>query len=137
MTKKPSAVSRQAPPPVSGGRRQPHPSGPANARGNRHAELQRELQALLQGFSRTVSSSLNLVNGLETFCEGANRVFAADRTSVWLHDRNAREMVLEASSDASYLARGGHVSTDDLLAPAAGALRRERAEIIESLPHRH
>ena len=44
-------------------------------------------------------------------------------------------MVLEASSDASYLARGGHVSTDDLLAPAAGALRRERAEIVESLPH--
>lgn len=134
MTKKPSAVSRQAPPPVSGGRRKPHPSSPAHPRGNCHAELQRELQALLQGFSRTVSSSLNLVNGLETFCEGANRLFAADRTSVWLHDRNAREMVLEASSDASYLARGGHVSTDDLLAPAAGALRRERAEIVESLP---
>ena len=26
------------------------------------------------------------------------------------------------------------MSTDDLLAPAAGALRRERAEIVESLP---
>lgn len=106
-----------------------------HARGNRHAELQRELRALLQGFSRTVSSSLNLTSSLETFCEGANRLFAADRTSVWLHDRHAREMVLEASSDESYRARGGRVSTEDLLAPAAAALRRDRAEIVETLPH--
>lgn len=100
----------------------------------RDAELQRDLRSLLHEFSRTVSSSLKLATGLETFCEGANRLFAADRTSVWLHDRQVREMALEASSDAAYLALGGRVSTEDSLVPAAVALRRERAEIVATLP---
>ena len=101
----------------------------------RDAELQRDLRSLLHEFSRTVNSSLKLATGLETFCEGANRLFAADRTSVWMHDRRAREMVLEASSDAAYLARGGRVSTEDSLAPPAVALRRERAEMASTLPN--
>jgi PAS domain S-box-containing protein len=100
----------------------------------RDAELQRDLRSLLQEFSQTVSSSLKLATGLETFCEGANRLFVADRTSVWLHDRQAREMTLQASSDAAYLALGGRVSTEDSLAPSAIALRRERAEITAALP---
>jgi PAS domain S-box-containing protein len=105
-----------------------------HTRSYRDAELQRDLRSLLHEFSRTVSSSLKLATGLETFCEGANRLFAADRTSVWLHDRQAREVMLEASSDAAYLALGGRVSTEDSLSPAAHALRRERAEIAATLP---
>jgi len=101
----------------------------------RDTELHRELRTILQAFSRTVSSSLTLTAGLETFCEGANHLFAADRTSIWLHDRQAREMVLEASSDAAYLARGGRVSTGDGHVPAAAALRREQAEIASALPN--
>jgi two-component system, NtrC family, sensor kinase len=138
MTKKPSVLSRQAAPPVLGARRKPPDAGRLavhRASPYRDAGLQRELRALLLGFSRTVSSSLTLASGLETFCEGANRLFGADRTSVWLHDRHAREMVLEASSDQSYLARGRRVSTQDLHAPAAVALRRERAEIVATLTH--
>ncbi len=102
-------------------------------RAQRDAELQRDLRSLLHEFSRTVNSSLKLVTGLGTFCEGANRLFAADRTSVWMHDRQAREMVLQGSSDAAYLALGGRVSTEDSLAPAAVALRRERAEVGAAL----
>ena len=92
--------------------------------------LQRDLRMLLQDFSRTVSSSLNLVTGLEGLCSGANRLFAADRSSVWLHDRRACTMVLAASSDVVYLEQARQVSPADPLAPAAVALRRERAEVV-------
>jgi two-component system, NtrC family, sensor kinase len=95
----------------------------------RDADLQRELRRLLHDFSRPVSSSFNLATGLEGLCLGTNRLFAAHRSSVWLHDRRARTMVLAASSDALYLERTRQVSTTDALAPAAVALRRERAEI--------
>ena len=65
-------------------------------------------------------------------CLGANRLFAADRSSVWLHDRRARTLVLAASSDAVYLEQARQVSTADALAPAAIALRRDRAEIASN-----
>ncbi|HEV3216910.1 MAG TPA: ATP-binding protein [Vicinamibacterales bacterium] len=99
-------------------------------RGARDADLQRDLRLLLLEFSRAVSSSFNLATGLETVCLGVNRLFASSRSSVWLHDRRARTMVLSASSDAEYLERARQVSTADALAPAAVALRRERAEIV-------
>ena len=68
------------------------------------SDLQLQLRNLLQEFSRTVSSK-TLSAGLDTLCAGANRLFGADRTSVWLHDRRARMVVLSASSDVVYLAR--------------------------------
>ena len=46
-----------------------------------------------------LAATLNLSAGLESFCHGANRLFGADRTAVWLHDRRARHLVLRASSD--------------------------------------
>jgi C4-dicarboxylate-specific signal transduction histidine kinase len=130
MTKKPSVLPRHSPP-VSGRRRTLHVTG-----SHSRLELQRELQAVLQRFSRTVSSSFNLASGLETFCERTNRLLGAGRTSVWLHDRNAREMVLEASSDQSYLGRGGRIPTDDLASPAV-ALRHNHADIVEPIVHDH
>jgi PAS domain S-box-containing protein len=99
------------------------------ARKARDADLHRDLRGLLQEFSRTVSSTLNLIPGLEAVCAGANRLFAADRTSVWLHDRRAREVILSASSDIAYASLGRRVATGDLLEPAAIALRRDRAEL--------
>jgi hypothetical protein len=48
--------------------------------------------------------------GLDIFCHGANRLFAADRTSVWIHDRRVRQLVLQASSEPSDVARGVRVS---------------------------
>jgi signal transduction histidine kinase len=91
------------------------------------ADLQAQLRELLQAFSRNVTST-TLATGLEVFCLGANRLFDADRTSVWLHDRRARVVVLSASSDVVYLAEERRIPTADSRAPAA-ALRRERAEI--------
>jgi len=99
------------------------------ARAARDADLQHDLRALLQDFSRAVSSSLNLAAGLEGVCLGVARLFSAERSSVWLHDRRARTMVLAASSDAGYLEQAKQVPTSDPLAPAATSLRRERAEV--------
>lgn len=95
------------------------------------ADLQAELRELLQAFSRNVSST-TLSAGLEMICIGANRLFGADRTSVWLHDRRARAIVLSASSDVVYLAQERRIPTSDALAPAAVALRHERAGIASS-----
>src|SRR5712692_872091 len=93
------------------------------------AELQRDIRELLDEFTASLSATLNLAAGLDIFCHGANRLFGADRTSVWIHDRRARQLVLQASSDGGDVARGVSVGTDDASAPAAIAMRRMRAEI--------
>jgi PAS domain S-box-containing protein len=91
-------------------------------------ELQRDVRALLDEFSASLAATLTLPAGLDSFCYGANRLFGADRTSVWIHDRRARHLTLQASSDA-HQTRGTRVGTDDPSAPAAAAMRRARAEI--------
>ena len=96
----------------------------------RRDELQRDLRELIDEFSASISATLNLAAGLEIFCVGANRLFGADRTSVWVHDRRGRQLVLQGSSDPEHVARGVRVSADDALAPAAVAMRRSRAEIM-------
>jgi len=95
-------------------------------------ELQRDLRELLDEFGNTLSATLNLPTGLEIFCLGANRLFGADRTSIWIHDRRGRHLVLQASSDPEHVLRGARVSVDDALAPAAAAMRRSRAELAPS-----
>jgi PAS domain S-box-containing protein len=92
-------------------------------------QLQRDLTALLDEFSTTVSATLTVSAGLDTLCEGANRLFAADRTSVWIHDRRARHLVLRASSDGSHSEREARIDAEDALAPAAQAMRSARADV--------
>lgn len=93
-------------------------------------ELQRDLRELLDEFAESLSATLNLAAGLDIFCHGASRLFGADRTSVWIHDRRARHLVLQASSDSEHVAHGDRVSTEDPLSPAAAAMRQSRAQII-------
>ncbi len=91
--------------------------------------VQRDLRVLLDEVAESLSSTLSLQAGLDIVCRGANRLFGADCTSVWIHERRARDLVLQASSDMVRAARGSRVSADDLLAPAAAAMRRARAEM--------
>jgi PAS domain S-box-containing protein len=100
----------------------------------RDADLQRDLGSVFSMFSRSVSSPLALTAGLETFCSDANRLFGAARTSVWIHDRRARDLVLDASSDPEYLVEPRRVSTTDSMEPAAVGLRRDRAEMMAGEP---
>jgi signal transduction histidine kinase len=92
-------------------------------------ELQRDVRALLDEFARSLSASLNLSAALDVFCQGANLLFGADRTSVWVHERRARHLVLRASSDTGHASHAA-VSADDGGEPAAVGMRRSRAEII-------
>src|SRR5438094_1243864 len=92
-------------------------------------ELQRDVRTLLDEVAASLSATLNLAAGLDIFCFGANRLFGADRTSVWIHDRRARHLVLQASSDTEDVSRGVRVSTEDVSAPAAASMRRMRAGI--------
>jgi PAS domain S-box-containing protein len=94
-------------------------------------ELQRDVRELLEEFNSSLSATLNLAAGLDIFCHGANRLFGADRTSVWIYDRRARELVMHASSSESAdIVRGVRISADDASAPAALAMRRVRSEIV-------
>src|SRR5262249_42064722 len=95
-------------------------------------DLHRDIRELLNEFAESLAATLTLTAGLDILCSGANRLFGADRTSVWIHDRRARHLVLRASSDPEHIARGVRVSTDDPLSPASAAMRGPRAEIIGS-----
>jgi PAS domain S-box-containing protein len=95
-------------------------------------ELQRDVRALLEEFSASLAATLTLSTGLDIFCYGANRLFGADRTSVWIHDRRARHLTLQSSSDPEHVARQMRVGAEDPNAPAAAAMRHSRAEIDAS-----
>jgi signal transduction histidine kinase len=93
-------------------------------------ELARDLREVFDAFSEHLSSTLSLAAGLDIFCLRASRLFGADRTSVWIHDRRERHLVLQASSDPDGVARGARVDADDPLSPAAAAMRSARAESV-------
>ncbi|HYM22120.1 MAG TPA: ATP-binding protein [Vicinamibacterales bacterium] len=95
-------------------------------------EVQGDIRALLDEFTGSLAATLNIAAGLDIFCFGANRLFGADRTSVWIHDRRARQLALKASSDPQHAAGGATVAADDVSSPAAAAMRRARAEIAAS-----
>src|SRR5262249_45602566 len=98
-------------------------------------ETQRDVRELLDEFTASLSATLSLAAGLDIFCYGANRLLGADRTSVWIHDRRARQLVLQASSEAGDVARGVRISTEDTSSPAAASMRHTRPEIITSPDH--
>jgi PAS domain S-box-containing protein len=95
-------------------------------------EMQRDVRELLDEFTASLAATLSLAAGLDIFCYGANRLLGADRTSVWIHDRRARQLVLQASSEAGDLARGVRIGIDDASAPAAASLRQTRPQIAPS-----
>ena len=64
------------------------------------AELRAD--ALLEGFGGDAGDAPDVDSGLRVFCERANRLLAAGRTSVWLYDRRAKELVLCSSSDREH-----------------------------------
>src|SRR5262249_42800658 len=96
----------------------------------RAEEMQRDVRALLDQLTTRLASTPGLAAGLDLLCFGANRLFGADRTSVWIHDRRARELVLHASSDSADVARGIRINAEDAVAPAAVAMRHARAAIV-------
>ena len=80
--------------------------------------LHRRIQELLLSFSRGISATLSVAGALEALAADVNTLFGTTRVSVWVHDRRARELVLTASSDASYAAGAVRVPTEADAIPA-------------------
>ena len=97
-------------------------------------ELQRDFRELVDQVSASLAETLSLAGGLEIFCHGANRLFGADRTSVWIYNRRVRQLALEASSDPAHAADRLRVPADDPFAPASASMRHARAEILQTAP---
>jgi PAS domain S-box-containing protein len=97
----------------------------------RDALVQQDVRELVTDVSRTVSSSSHLSGTLEMFCDRARTMFAADRVSVWLHDRRERMIELVASSDAAQLVSPPRVSSDDLSDRIAAVMRASGAARAE------
>ena len=100
----------------------------------RGAELQHEVREMLLIFSNSVSSALNLAAGLNSLSRAANRLFGSTRTSVWLHERRQRQLVMAASSDPTVM-RDGRIPTDDPRSPAARGLRRPGPWLLPTSAH--
>jgi two-component system NtrC family sensor kinase len=98
----------------------------------RESDLRRDLSDLTAMVSGAVSSSLHLAASLELFCDRASRLFAADRVSIWLHDRRARMLDLVASSDGAELSAEKRVPADDQGTAVAVAMRRKDASVLQS-----
>jgi PAS domain S-box-containing protein len=100
-------------------------------------ERHRQVQELLLALWRTAPSSATLAGGLETLCQDITRLFEAERTTLWLHDRRAHELTAAAASDPTVVASGARVATSDETSLAARAMRRPRAELIGPAPGGH
>ena len=87
----------------------------------------RELRTLLDAFAARLTS-LNLVGALQPFAVELAQVLGGERVTVWLADRRARDLVLQASSD---LTASGD-APKALLALALSALRQTRADVSPS-----
>ena len=81
---------------------------------------------MLEGFTAVAGGVPDLERGISTFCSRVNRWLGARRTSVWLHDRRARELILRASSDTAPPASAERLSNDDSH-PIARVMRAPRA----------
>ena len=87
------------------------------------------LRDLLGAFSRVVSATLRVSPALEAFVHEANTVYHARRTSVWLHERRARTLNLDATT-SERAEQPTTISADDPEAPAARGLRLEHPQLL-------
>ena len=87
------------------------------------------LRDLLGAFSRVVSATLRVSPALEAFVREANTVYHARRTSVWLHERRARALNLDATT-SERADQPTRISADDPEAPAARGLRLEHPQLL-------
>ena len=110
------------------------------ARLARQRAVHQKLQELFLALSHGVSATLSFGDTLDVLAGDTNALFGTRRTSIWLHNRRARQLTLAASSDPAH--REGPLPNDGDT-PAARGLRLERpliepdgAEIVLMAPLR-
>jgi two-component system NtrC family sensor kinase len=94
----------------------------------RELEFHRELRRLILEFSQTVTSRLDLTEGLERLADRLTEMFDSRGVAVWLHDRRARDLVRAADTRARPIP-AERISTDGR-EPLALAMRWERAGFL-------
>lgn len=92
----------------------------------RRIRLNEGVRNLIQVFTRTASSALNLPAGLTVLCHAAPGALPVGGASAWMHDRRSHELVLTASTPNGGPAEGTRLPADSSLLPAS-AMRAERA----------
>jgi len=97
------------------------------------APPQPSFRELSRTFWRGVSSTQSLGPAMAEVLQDFNAHVGTRRTSVWLHDRRARELWLVSSSDPSD-SEVSRVSVGDPDQPAARGLRLERPQILDGAP---
>jgi two-component system, NtrC family, sensor kinase len=97
------------------------------------AVLRARLTDITLGFSRGVSTAVDLASALKGLADQTASLFGAGQVSVWLHHRRERELVLAATSgDARQMA--SRIAASDSRSLIARGLRLERAERFADLP---
>jgi PAS domain S-box-containing protein len=104
-------------------------SGPAGP-GRPESAYQPAFRELSRTFWRGLSSTHGLGAAIDDVLRAFNTDVGARRSSVWLHDRRARELLLLASSDNAYTAAGHRVAVGDADQPAARGLRLDRPQVL-------
>ena len=90
--------------------------------------LRKRLQDAIFVFSRSLSARLTLQTALESLVLEVATLFGVRRTSVWLHDRETRVLILSASSDPRDQGSGARIPTSESSMIARG-LRVEAPEM--------
>jgi PAS domain S-box-containing protein len=95
----------------------------------RSTDLHRRLREVVLALSRGVTTTRGLSSGFDTMCLGVNSVLGAHRTSIWIHDRRAHQLVMQGSSEPGAAETAGMIGADDWRSHVAVALRLDRPEI--------
>jgi PAS domain S-box-containing protein len=94
------------------------------------AAFHQRLRDLTLAFSRGISSSLNLGTALQNLALDVHELLGGRQTSVWIHRRRERQLVLAASSDRGRVASVAPVFTGDQDTAPARGLRLERPALV-------
>ena len=87
------------------------------------------LRELIRDVTTRLSSTLDLGATLARLCETSAPLFGARRAAAWMHDRRARELVLEAASDGS-VPENSRVPLLAADSPLGRVLRHDKPEFI-------
>jgi signal transduction histidine kinase len=101
----------------------------ARARLERDMARRREVDTLVAEWSRT-SSGDGALQAMEWLCTSLTRVFAAERVTLWHHDRVARRVTVTAASDGSHHRRPASSPTADADAMLVRALRSAAVTLV-------
>jgi PAS domain S-box-containing protein len=96
----------------------------------RQQDQHARLRTLILAFTRSLASTLDMGAALAELCEALEPLFGAARAAAWIHDRRARQIVLEATSDPAGGATGTRIDVEARETTAVRALRSDHPALV-------